>query len=477
MSEPTSRAGARHAERKPRRSVPTPAVRPGSGVVALGLLVVAGLLVLVTPRAPGPADRPAAASGSPVREATLGCPRLLSAPERTEVRYGVGLADDDLGGDGSITTTPGWAIGLDRGQVTEVEGGTERGLVVEAEGGKAQGLFAWRADTGPTVSVADCPAPRASWWFTGAGAALDHESTLTLANLDSGPAVVDVRVLSPEGESDVSETGGKGITVAPGAQVALSLVELAPQADELAVWVHATRGRVIAAVSDRHAETAGGKPGYEWLPSQVGPARVVRLSGVPAAARSRTLLVANPGDQVSVLEVEVAGTNGRFVPTDLGYLTVDPASVLTLDLGDVLSGEAFAVRVRADRPVVASMRSVRASADTAYAGAAQPLRELAAAPVLGRTQVQLTGGSGVSRVQLTAYSDDGEQVSSTRLSLAARAIGTWDVPRRAAYVVAVPVQGDAYGSVVYSGTGRAAAAVPLRDLPTTLRVPVVQPAS
>ena len=77
--------------------------------------------------------------------------------------------------------------------------------------------------------MADCSSPRASWWFTGAGAAIDHESTLVLSNVDAGQSVVDVRVLSPEGEADVAESGGQGVKVPAGGQVALPLANLTPQ--------------------------------------------------------------------------------------------------------------------------------------------------------------------------------------------------------------------------------------------------------
>ena len=447
-------------------------------MVALLAVALAAVLVLLTPSGPSAQTRLSSATGSPVRQTTLACPPLLASPAGVQTSHGVGLVErDGLGSGGTLTTTPGPTMKLARGAATTVDSGSRQGLVVRGEGGPAQGLFAWRADTGSSTSVLSCPAPRASWWFTGAGASLDHESVLTLANLDTGPAVVDVRVLSPVGEADVTASGGLGITVPAGAYKTISLVELVPQSDEVSIHVHATRGRVVAAVGDRYAERPGGPAGFEWMPDQTEPTRVVRLTGTPPRAKTRTLLVANPSDSETLVSVEVAGKNGRFIPADVGDLSVAPATVTKVDLSKVLVGEPFAVRLRSERAVVAAMRSVTATGDIAYAGAADPVLEAAALPVVGRSTVQLTAGSEISRAVLTAYSSQGKAVGDTRLSLAAWATQTWDVPAGAAYVVVDPTQGNAFGSMVYSAADGDTAAVPFRELPISVRVPAVRPAS
>jgi Family of unknown function (DUF5719) len=478
MSDQKRPAGARRAERPARSSrVRAPRLPGGLAVGALVMVALASLLVLVTPSGPGAPPRPTAAAGAPIDQTILGCPRLLSTPDGITTSYGVGLAPlDGLATAGSLSTTPGSTLALDRGAIAPVSSSTERGLIVDGQGASAQGLFSWRADLGSTTAVADCLSPRADWWFAGAGAALDHESTITLANLDSGPAVVDIRVLSPDGEVDVRDSGGTGITVPAGAHVAISLVELAPQSDDLAVRVHATQGRVVAAVYDRYADRPAAAAGYEWMPSQVQPGRVVRLSGVPATARTRTLLVANPSALESLVTVEVAGANGRFLPADVGDLSIAPGSVVTVDLSGVLPGETYAVRLRGTRPVVAALRSVQASGDLAYAGESRFL-DVAGLPVQGATSAQLTAGATTSRATITAYSKAGRAVGDITLSLAPFATAAWDVPAGAAYVMVVPTQGRVSGALVYSPKRAGVAAVPLRDLPTTIRVPVVQPAS
>lgn len=472
MPDPTPRAGgARRAERGPRRGPTGPTARFGTALALVMIVAAAFLLVLVTPATPGAPPAPEKPTGAPVSRTTLGCPALTEVDD-AETSYGVALAAvEGLPDDGTVSVDPGGSLSLTRGQATDAAGTRARGLAVLGAGGFAQGLLAWRADTGAGTALTQCLGPQASWWFTGAGATLDHASTLTLTNLDSGPAVVDLRVLSAQGEVEVDETGARGITLDPGARESVPLVGLAPQNEELSIWVHATRGRVVAAVRDRLAEAAGAPSGDAWLPAQTVPSRLVRLSGTPSRATSRTLLVANPSSLESVVTVELAGPDGRFVPADLEDVSVAPGTVQEVDLPDVPSG-AFAVRVRAERPVVAALRSVLRNGEIGYAGAAPALDGPAALPAVGDASVQLTAGGETARATATAYSNSGVALDDTKLSLAPHSTGAWALPARAAYVVVEPVQGSVHGAVVYDD----AAAQPLLDLPVEIRIPVVKPA-
>lgn len=453
--------GARRAARSPRPAVPRPPVNVTT--LAVAAFVVATLLVVLTPSRPGTAPKPSSATGAPVTQTVLGCPRS-SVPAGVSTAYGVAAAEvEGYGVDGDIAGAPR----LDRGEAAELAVDEVIGT-----GGLAQGLFAWRADTGRSTAVTSCLPPRASWWFTGVGASLEHESVLVLDNLDSGPAEVDVRVFTPEGEIDLSETGGTGITIRPGGHLVLPLVELAPQNEELAVNVRATRGRVVAAAYDRFATGPTATSGYEWLPSQAEPSRTVRLSGIPAKARSRTLLVANPSSLEAVVAVELDGPSGRVLPPDLDQLSVDPGGLVAVEL-DSLAAEDVAVRVVSDRPVVASLRSVVAGDDVVYGGPAAPVSDAAALPVVGRSVAHVTALGATARVTLTAYSATGEEVGGTTLALALHETSTWRPPSEAAYVVLEPTQGSVFGSMVYDG----GSAVPFQELPATVRIPVVRPAA
>ncbi len=277
-------------------------------------------------------------------------------------------------------------------------------LGVAAEGAAAVGRATFAVDQArdaAAVGVGECLAPRARWWFTGAGAGLDHASTLVVANLDPGRAVLDVEVHGPDGLVD--SIGTRGITMEPGEVQTIPLVEVAPQTDELAVHVEASRGRVVAALADSFATQPAAAPGRDWIPVQSDASQLLRLSPLPARADRRTLVVANPTDREALADVEVSTGSGTFVPTDVPQLRVPPGTVVTADLGPAVGKEASAVLLTSPVPLTATVRSTRA-ADVTYTAAA-PLLDGPAAAVLADDTVptlQLTAGDDGGTAKVTA---------------------------------------------------------------------------
>jgi Family of unknown function (DUF5719) len=475
----------RHLDRGPRTA------RSGSAALALVLVLLAGAAVALTaPAASTPVPTRSSSTGDPVTRTVLACPDPVSAPRvRTSVR--LGLAGDTgatgatgsggAGGGGSVErgaaegqTSP---VALDRGSVLAVP--STGGPTVRATGSEAAGLFGFRSDrrARSRLALSACEPPRAQWWFTGAGAGLDHSSTLLLTNVDPGPAVVDIEVLGPDGRVDVVDT--RGIVVAPGSRRRIDLTGIAPQTDDLALGVHADRGRVVAAVDDSFATSATATPGQEWLPGTDRPSRAPELAGVPRGAGSRTLLVANPSDLEAVVDLRVSGSSGTFTPTGLGTISVAPGAIRTVDLTrSVPATEAVAVRLRSRVPVVASVRSVR-KGDQSYATAVGPLGGPSAAPLVagGDATVQLTADDRPSRVEVVAYGSRGRRIDAASVSIAANATRSWSPRRGAAYVLVTPSpgrsNGPVSGAVSYAGGGLAA--VPLVALPLRERRPFVQP--
>lgn len=439
----------------------------GAGA-ALAVLLAAAGLSLLAPGSQQPDPAPPASGRVPVTSAVLGCPQLTAVPPRLTSSFTLGSAAGDLGGTGAVTGAPGSSPA--RGETAEVAADSEEGLAVTAEGELAQGLFGWRADSGPgRVAVVPCGAPRASWWFPGAGATVDHTSVLTLANLDQTPAVVDIRALSIDGPLDAGAAGGTGLTLAPGERTELPLADLLPSTDEVTLQVEADRGRVVAAVLDTVTEPDG--VGVEWLPSLEEPARDLRLAGVPGRAVSRTLLVSNPTERATLVRIEIAGSSGRLVPAGVEEVSVEAGSIATVDLTDAVRGEPYAVRLRSQRPVVATLRSLTAGPEVGYAAPVTVLDGAGVVPVVGATQLQLAAGGQITRATARAVSASGEEVGSFRFSLGASSSATWRVPRRAAYVVVEPTQGRAYGAAVYAGRS----GHPVVELSVDVRVPSVRP--
>lgn len=479
---PGKRAGRRVAERPERQLRDRGAVLP----VVLLLVVVAALALT---RGTQPEDVVGGTEGALVDRTQLACPTsdlpdLTAAGVRSTASAGLLGTDEagqDLGDSGELGTgLPGDEpsdLDLGRGELSPLDDAAD-GPYLDASGEKAAGLFGFRTDRRSGASAASavgaCAAPRASWWFTGVGADLDHSSELVLTNLDPGPAVVDVNVYGPDGEVDT--IGTRGITVAPGETTTLSLADVAPQSPELMVNVEASRGRVAVAASDRYAARPAAPVGFSWVGDATRPSRRVRLAGVPASATSSTLVVGNPSDSEALVEVQVAGRSGSFTPSDLEELSVAPGTVQTLDLSDVLpDDEAVALRVRAQVPVLATMRASSRN-DVTYADVAAPLTGPAVAPVLagGRTTLQLTAGAEPGAVTVEGYDEQGKSTGSDDVTVDATATATWRPSRGTAYVEVRPTEGAVFGAAVYD-EGAGLSTTTLESLPIRVRLPEVVP--
>lgn len=468
-----------------RRSSRRPAPRPSRGSLVAGALPVLAVAVALV-AGPGEAPDPADLRGgtSPLTEQVRAClqdPASLAdaevlavpapgagarsggslvfaaeqgSPAQPADRSGRGVRTSwpvDAGGDGALAST------------------------VTARGGLAAGLATLRVDRDPggLLAAQECPAPGTRWWFTGAGAGLDHTSVLVLANPDPGPAVVDVRVLGPGGP--VETVGTRGLTVAPGETTALDLLEVAPQGDELAVEVTTSRGRVVAAVADRFAASAGAEPGFEWIPPQARAARTVRLVPVPARASDYTVVLANPAGREARVEVAVAGATGSFAPTEGAEVVVPPGTVVTSPLPRDAAREPVSVTLRSTTPVTATVRAV-AGDDHAYAAALTPTGGpgLAVLPDRARATVQVTAGGDGATARVEARAGDGSVVGSTTLEVDPGATGSWRVPRAAASVRVLPRRGTVVAGVALDGDG--IAQVPVRESVFVLPRPAVVPA-
>jgi Family of unknown function (DUF5719) len=470
----TSAPGRRVAAR--RRPRPTRGGIAAAVIVLLAVgLLAAGALAQASPET---RPRPTSVPVEQVTTACLGWPQAASGEIST---VAAPLPEDAPEAEGGELTTaavggkPKEQAAGDRGAVRTLDApGREEALAVSATGGAAVGRATFQVDRadGAGLALQQCPEPRSRWWFTGGGAGLDHQSQLVLANVDPGPAVVDVLVQGPDGLAD--DVGTRGITLAPGEVRTIDLLDVAPQADELSVLVDAARGRVVAGLADAFATQPAAEPGAEWVPAQPEASRALRLVPLPRSADRRTLVIANPSpDREALVEVRVSGQSGSFVPTGLEAVRVPAQSVVTEDIGDAVGQEASAVLLRSPVPVTATVRSTKAG-DVSYAAAAPLLDGPAAALLGGGSEVIVTAGPGAVRTTVTAYSSAGQKVASTRLEVPASATASWRPRGRTAYVVVTPVQGRLSGGVTVTGGG-GLSQVPLSPLPVSLEQPVVVP--
>lgn len=347
-------------------------------------------LVLGAQELPAPAPVVAADAGVlsspaslvPVSGQTVYCPAVAPSPG-SRVSVGLSLAGDGrvsasaLDGPAAVLAVADDLVVHDVGTVPE-QSLAGQPLVVQVVGGGAGGLEVEQLDApvGGGLTGHRCGTARTRLWFTGGSTKVGATTVLTLINPDPTPTLVDVSVLSRTGRA--SRDPGKGLLVAPTSQLTLSIGDLAPDRDLIAVEVVATRGRVAGAmtVSRRQGRISYGA---EHAPASWGPANLQVLPGVPQGPGGRDLVLTNPGDQTAVAALTLTGTTGQQDPPGLAAVTVTPGTSVAVDLTPYAADGPLAVSVRS--PGAALLATVlvddeqqgRPERDLAYASAAPPL--------------------------------------------------------------------------------------------------------
>jgi hypothetical protein len=361
-------------------------------LLAVVILLVGGVAIAQVLPGSGRPTRPVA-STAPVVGASAICPDLRQDRDvlRTRVSAGVAVAGTTVGGAGTLVSQPllgGGAptrVPIDRpGQVAVDLGTTLTGdaLEVRASGPLAAGLElqqVTRGEGGAQRGFAGlrCEAPKTEAWFVGGSTVVGDSTLLVMANPDDTPAVVDVTLWTADGPVDARP--GRGLSIAPRSRAVVPLDELAPDKGLLAMHVVAQRGRVAAAL--RHARFDGQTPrGVEWVPQAQPPATTVVVPGLPQGPGRRTVQIANPGPDDTVVSVQVTTTEGQFVPTGLDAVPVPAHTTVVQDLSELTASTPATVRVVSDGGPVLAGAFVYDSQGTspvkefAYAGSAAPLR-------------------------------------------------------------------------------------------------------
>ncbi|TDD90199.1 DUF5719 family protein [Actinomadura rubrisoli] len=300
-------------------------------------------------------------------------------------------------------------------------GTTEDSFTVRAKGAVAAGLEAeqtthWSGGPDRGLAGARCTSPSTDLWFLGPGPVAADTLDLYLTNVDSQPASVDVTALSDAGPLDT--TDGRGTPIEPYKTEVVrlgkspeGLGDIVQTARDLALHVHATSGRVAASLRVR----VGDKKGVEWLPLSPEPASSLIVPGVPSGSGKRRLLVGVPGDAPTRIKVQVLTPDGAFAPQGQDVVDAPAKTVTSEDLERALSGKPAAVRLTADRPIVAGFAAER-GADVAYGTATAPLgtadgpgRLVSGVVADNRfdASLTLTAPAGAAAVQVTAMGAQG----------------------------------------------------------------------
>ena len=327
--------------------------------------------------------------------------------------------------------------------------------------------------TRPRLSATACVVAGGRAWFTGVGAEIDHAATLELVNPESGPAVVRVRVLGPEGPVETVDL--REVSVPAGERVTVDLADAAPAIGEVALEVRTTRGRVAAFVTDRVGTLGTGRPATESVPSQTTPRRQVVLGGLPARADGHVLVVANPGEFEALGTLAVLGPDGTFVPEADAELRVPPGGTVAVDVSEAVGTAAAAIRVTADSAVTAVVRS-QVGADMAYAGPVRPLGAASGAvlPAGVRSVVQLSSDGDARELTVQPYAADGRVLEAQQVTVPVAGTVAVTLPERARSVVVRDGGSGVRGAVVLRSDA-GVAVLPLRPGAARAPAPVVVP--
>ncbi|WP_067172572.1 DUF5719 family protein [Microtetraspora niveoalba] len=357
------------------------------------------------------------------------------------------------------------AAGLEAAQTTRVASGAQRGL-----------------------SGVRCVEPGAEAWFIGPGPAA-ADVTLHVANADVAPA--DVAVMIYAGEGPVLSDRGNGMVIKPGEYREVKLRDLAPSPLVMAVQVTTDGGRVAAAI---RASLGEGK-GVDWLPVATPPSTRVVVPGLPGSAGQRELYVATPGERDTVVQVKAVLKDGSYALKNKETVEVPAGSTTTLDLTTGVGGQAGALVLTSDEPIVAGMRMTGTGSrqDAAFTAGAAPIdlgsvvadggpgKKSAKGGGKQESRLVLSAPFGAATVRVRILPQDGAPAAPVEVRLPAARSKEIKLKAPAGagsgfavHIVPVPGSGPVYGGRVLSeetGEGVLLTAQPLAQARTWALVP------
>ena len=406
--------------------------------------------------------------------ATLVCPGPAPASHHAWVATASGASGDlTVGTDGTTST-----VTVSPNTVTRLPGSGP--VVVRGSDELAPGLLGLRSGTVP-LTIQDCSVPSSQQWFAGVGSGPGHDSVIELVNPDSGRADADITLY---GSRAFTRRQLHGITIPAHRTVRLDLGRIAPRRMLLSAQVQVTRGRLGVHVLDSRTDLVTHKVVREWLPRQEEPALDNQMLGLPAGNGTRTLQLANPGEDVVRAQVRIVTGDTSFAPAGVPPVTIRPGSTtsvsLTKVLAKALADGAVGVEVKADAPVLASVLT-RLATDEAVTVPNSVIRTEAA------TLLPVASGKGAAPVKATlyvsadaagaatvkAYDGSGKRLLNQRVGQQQGHTVALDLPKGTAFLRVVPQRTLIRGAVVLSGDG--ASVVPLHELLTQGLVPNIRP--
>jgi hypothetical protein len=236
------------------------------------------------------------------------------------------------------------AAAQQRIDVTSLVTAAEPGVTVEVLGGAA--VVEHELQHGPQTAVGPCARQAApDWYLAGGDTGVGADDTLALFNPFGDDAIVDLTFLTEQGVE--APGAGQAIDVPRRSRISVSLQQLVPDQDALAVHVHARSGRLVAEQSVSFDGT-NGLTGLSTTLGATGTAATWRVpTGDAETGAGATLALANFGGSGTRVDVRVVLDRGATLPTM--HVSVPAMGVTPLPLGTIPSGGGYAVTAHATR--------------------------------------------------------------------------------------------------------------------------------
>lgn len=288
-----------------------------------------------------------------------------------------------------------------------------------------------------SLSMSRCLPTATDASFLGVSTQRGSSSQLVLRNPGDRPATAAVQVWTADGPAAMA--GRSQVVVAPRTEQRILLESIAPGQDHVGV-----RAEVIGAPLAMHVQTTereGLTPGgAEILGPTAAPAREQIVPGVSVDEAAPTLVLANTQGEDTTATVTVLGADGAVANAGAEDVDVPAGAVVAVPLDAIPAGD-HAVRVDAEQPLLAVVRSEVSGADLPgdTIGAPVDFALAAPAPALRAHSVMALPASGASgHLSLTATEDTA--VSVVPIGADGAAAEPIELALTADTAVAVPAQ-------------------------------------
>lgn len=322
-------------------------------------------------------------------------------------------------------------------------------LVISSEGSTP---VVWQSRTGSWAGGAICTGPISSQWFVGSSADITTRGRLVIINSGLSDAVVDLETFTENGKQPL-----KTINVTSKNYTVIAVDSLAPGDKRLVVHVSPRSGRVNAFLIDEQGKGLRSLGG-DIINSATNAKNLIVIAAIPnqlakrgqRASSAHTIRILAPGELDSNVTVEVLSADGIFIPVGFSSRTVSAGLVTEFNLSPNISASAFALRITATEPIVASVKSsvvTNSRTDFVWSTETPELKPLTIA-VTGLTPLIAFAGENIN-VSVDVTSVRGKVV---RRSIKGTDIATWRVPASARSFTITQVGPATYAGALVSST-------------------------